>query len=175
MQAVSSADPRPLSHSALARNPVARLLGRRLSRQPGDDTRRGAVAVEMAVVMTFIFVPMLLGIIEFGRVMMVGQIVTSGSRYGVRHAILDGTTNDEVEEIVRDYITSSLNVPANRVQVDITITPDGANPTPGDVIDAQRRDLVEVEVGVPWNDVALIRGNYLTGKTISSTAAMRHE
>ena len=139
------------------------------------DDRRGAVAVEMAVVMTFIFVPMLLGIIEFGRVMMVGQIITTASRYGVRHAILEGSTNAEVIEMVEEYVERSLNVDRAHVTVDITITPDGSNPTPPDVDDAQRRDLVEVEVSVPWNEVALVPGKYLTGKTISSAAAMRHE
>ena len=166
------------SPTRLARNPIARLLGRdarSTARSDVADDRRGAVAVEMAVVMTFIFVPMLLGIIEFGRVMMVGQIVTTASRYGVRHAILDGTTNAEVEEMVTDYLTSSLNVDEADIVVNITITPDGANPAPSDIVDAQRRDLVEVEVAVPWNEVALMRSKYLNGKMINSTAAMRHE
>ena len=152
---------------------VNRLLGRAADGSRSD--RRGAVAVEMAVVMTFIFVPMLLGIIEFGRVMMVGQIVTTASRYGVRHAILDGTSNDEVDEMIRDYITSSLAMDRGDVIVDINITPDGTNPSATDVADAQRRDLVQVTVSVPWNEVALIRGRFLNGKMITQSAAMRHE
>ena len=168
--AASSATVRP---SHLRQNPVARLLGRHAA--ASTDERRGAVAVEMAVVMTFIFAPMLLGIVEFGRMMMVGQIITTASRYGARHAILEGTTNAEVVEMVEDYVSSSLSVAKDKVRVDITITPDGSNPVPADLSDALRRDMVEVEVAVPWNDVALIKGQYLTGKEISQSAAMRHE
>ena len=139
------------------------------------DRREGAVAVEMAVVMTFIFVPMFLGIIEFGRMMMVGQIVTTASRYGARHAILEGSTNREVEEMVTEYLIDSLGVGAGDVQITITITPDGSNPPAADTGDAQRRDLIDVRVGVPWDRVALIPGDYLGGKIIQSNAAMRHE
>ena len=157
-----------------ARNPVTRLRSAIRHRADGTE-REGAVAVEMAVVMAFIFMPMLLGIIEFGRLMMVGQIVTTASRYGVRHAILEGSTNAEVTEMIEEYINTSLAVPADDVTVEITITADGSGPNPADVTDAQRRDLVEVRVSVPWNSVALVPGNYLTGQDITSLAAMRHE
>ena len=173
MHAANLAAAPPATPLACLRNPVGTLRSRWATMRADD--RRGAVAVEMAVVMTFIFVPMLLGIIEFGRAMMVGQIVTTASRYGVRHAILEGSTNREVIEMVEDYLISSLNVSRSEVTVDITIDPDGANPVPSDIDDAQRRDLVTVEVGIPWNAVALAPGKYLQGKTISSAAAMRHE
>ena len=164
----------PATPSRLRTNPVARLL-RRDARAANTEPRRGAVALEMAIVMTFIFAPMLLGIIEFGRMMMVGQIITTASRYGARHAILEGSTNAEVVEMVEDYVSGSLGIDPDKIRIDIDITPDGANPQPADIVDAQRRDMVEVEVGVPWNDVALIKGQYLTGKEISQSAAMRHE
>ena len=165
----------PATPSRLRTNPVARLL-RRDARAANTEPRRGAVALEMAIVMTFIFAPMLLGIIEFGRMMMVGQIITTASRYGARHAILEGSTNAEVVEMVEDYVSGSLGIDAEKIRIDITITPDAAGgTTPADISEAQRRDMVEVEVGVPWNDVALIKGQYLTGKEISQSAAMRHE
>src|SRR5262245_57058974 len=53
--------------------------------------RRAAAAVEFAVVAP-IFLLLVFGMIEYGRMVMVYQIVTNASREGARAAVLDGAT-----------------------------------------------------------------------------------
>jgi hypothetical protein len=40
---------------------------------------------------------------------------------------------------------------------------------------ASTRDLVNVNVAVPFSKVSYITGNFLEGKTLSGQSAMRHE
>ena len=44
--------------------------------------------------------------IEFGRMMMVQQILTNASREGARLAVLDGTTASDVTNAVNNYLAS---------------------------------------------------------------------
>jgi Flp pilus assembly protein TadG len=130
--------------------------------------------VEMALVLP-IFFTVVLGIVEFGRAMMVGQLITNAAREGARLAIVDGTTNSDVTTYVTDFMLESANVIASDVTVTIAITPATANPAVGDVSGASTRDLVSVDVAVPFNKVSYITGNFLEGKTLSGQSAMRHE
>ncbi len=137
--------------------------------------RNGAALVELAMVLP-IFVMLALGIIEFGRALMVSQLVTNAAREGVRLASLDGTTNSEVEQTIRTFLTGSANVGATDVAITISITPAAGNPNPSNqVANANVRDQINVQVGVPFNKVSFTGGNYLTGKTIVGNATMRHE
>ena len=54
--------------------------------------RRGAAAVEFAVVAP-IFLLLVFGMIEYGRMVMVQQVLTNASREGARCAVLDGATH----------------------------------------------------------------------------------
>jgi len=64
------------------------ILNRRLAR-----TRSGAAAVEMAVVMNFVMVPLMLGLWEMGRLVQVQQIVSNSAREGSRLAAQAQTIN----------------------------------------------------------------------------------
>ena len=55
--------------------------------------RSGAAAVEMAVVMNFVMVPLLIGLWEMGRVVQVTQIVANAAREGSRMAAQANTIN----------------------------------------------------------------------------------
>ena len=57
--------------------------------------RRGAAAVEFAVVAPVFFI-LIFGMIEFGRMVMVQQVITNASREGARLSVLDGTTATDV-------------------------------------------------------------------------------
>jgi Flp pilus assembly protein TadG len=131
--------------------------------------------VEMALVMP-VFVMIALGIIEFGRALWVANMVTNAAREATRSAVLDGSTNTSVTQAARDFLTSTLNVASGDVGVTITITPDAGNPDPGnECANSNTRDLIEVAIAIPFNKVALVPGDYLSGKTLSGRAAMRHE
>lgn len=144
-------------------------------RTPQSCPRRGAAMVEMALVMP-VFVMVALGIIEFGRALWVANMVTNAAREATRSAVLDGSTNSSVTQAARDFLTSTLNVPANDVSVTISVTPATGNPNPGgEVANSNTRDLIEVAIAIPFNKIALVPGNYLSGKTLTGRAAMRHE
>lgn len=137
--------------------------------------RRGAAIVEMALVLP-IFFGVVLGIVEFGRAMMVSQMVTNAAREATRLAIIDGSTNNDVETWVEDFLNDSINVAASDVTVTITVDPAPGNDDPNDVLaDAQARDLVTVDVSVPFDKVSYVPGSYLNGKNLSARSSMRHE
>jgi Flp pilus assembly protein TadG len=52
---------------------------------------RGNTMVEFAIVAAFVFIPLVFGIIEFGRVIWARNMVTAAAREGVRYAIVHGT------------------------------------------------------------------------------------
>lgn len=144
-------------------------------RFPVDEHRHGAAVVEMALILPIFFL-VVLGIVEFGRAMMVGQLVTNAARHGARLAIVEGSTNTEVETAVEDFLLESVGVSAANVTVTITITPAPGNPDPGNnLAAAQAKDLCKVLVEVPYDEVSYIPANYLGGKVLKGFSTMRHE
>jgi len=124
--------------------------------------------VEMAVVLPF-FVMILLAIVEFGRAMTVSQLITTAARDGGRVAIMDGTTNTEVIQIVRDSLAPSLSVDPSDINVTIS-----TNPVHSDLSSAQQGDTCTIQVQVPYNSVSFIPGSYLADKSLKSSCVMRH-
>jgi Flp pilus assembly protein TadG len=140
-----------------------------------NQKRRGTALVEMALVLP-IFMMVTLGIVEFGRAMMVSQLITNAAREGARLGIITGSTNADVQASVESFLLQAANISASDLSLDITVTPDTGNPNPGNqVVYAHSRDLVSVSVSVPFDKVSYISGNYLKGKTLVGRSAMRHE
>lgn len=140
-----------------------------------QTNRRGAAVVEMAVILP-VFMMVLLGIVEFGRAMMVTQIVSNAAREGARRAILNGSTNATVSADIAEFVSSTCRVDTTSISVEITIQAGPDNPNPLDQLaNANEGDLVTVRVRVPFQEVSYIRGNYLNGMEINGQATMRHE
>ena len=137
--------------------------------------RRGTAIVETAVVLSFVFIPLLLGFFEFSRVMQAGQVVTTAARYGVRSAILDGSTEAEVRDDVQEFVSSTMNMPKANVTVNFTVTIEPGNTAASTIEEANSKDLIEVEVSVVYEDISVVPGSFMNGKPISAAAAMRHE
>lgn len=145
------------------------------SRRSRSTVRRGAAVVEMAIVLP-VFMMIVLGIVEFGRAMMVGQLLTNGARHGARQAIVEGSSNTGVEQEVEDFLSATLNIPAADLNVQIEVEPAPGNPDPADSLTAAKpKDLVKITVTVPFDKVAYIAGNFLGGTTLRGHCAMRHE
>lgn len=125
--------------------------------------RRGAAAVEFAVILP-VFVLLIFGMIEYGRMVMVQQVITNASREGARKAVLDGATTAQVETVVEEYLASGSIGGAT-----VTVTPDPPS-------SAESGDPVTVAVSVPFNEVSWLPSPmYLGGKTLTATTAMRRE
>jgi len=111
-----------------------------------------------------LFFLVILGIIEFGRMVMVQQILTNASREGARRAILEGATAPDVETIVTDYLTNTSVSGAS-----VTVAP-------GSLSGLGFGDPVAVTVSVPFDRVSWVLAPwFLGGKTLSAQSVMRAE
>lgn len=111
-----------------------------------------------------LFFLLVFGMIEFGRMVMVQQIITNASREGARVAVLDGATTAEVVTAVESYMTS-VSVDG----ADISVDPDP--PT-----SAGYGEPVAVVVSIPFDQVSWLPSPmFLGGSTMSATTVMRRE
>ena len=125
--------------------------------------RRAAAAVEFAVVAP-VFLLLVFGMIEYGRMVMVYQVITNASREGARTAVLDGATSTSVTTAVNNYLTAGAVSGAT-----VTVSP---NPPSG----AHYGDPVTVTVSIPFSQVSWLPSPmYLGSKTLSSATVMRRE
>ena len=107
---------------------------------------------------------MIFGMIEFGRMIMVQQVVTNGSREGARLAVLDGTTANDVTNAVTTYL-SGASISGATVTVN-----------PSDPSSAGYGAPVTVTVSVPFNQVSWLPSPmFLGGTTMSASTVMRRE
>lgn len=144
-------------------------------RHPGRARRKGAALVEAAVVLP-IFVLLTLAVIEFGRGMMVAQLITTGARLGARDGIIEGNANADVIATVKEWVAGSTNVTKDDVTVSVVLTPHPSNSTTGtEILNAEAGDLVTVSVSIPFDKVSFGVSKFLKGKSVSGEATMRHE
>ncbi|MEO8494509.1 MAG: TadE/TadG family type IV pilus assembly protein [Planctomycetota bacterium] len=126
--------------------------------------QRGTAAVEFAVVAP-IFVLLLFGMIEYGRMVMVQQMLTNATREGARRAVLDGTTVANVKTTVKDYLSGG-NITVN--DNEITVKPDPTTATNG--------NPVTVSLTVPFSRVSWLPSPMFLGNaSMTATSVMRRE
>ena len=119
--------------------------------------------VEFAVVAPLFFL-LVFGMIEFGRMVMVQQVITNASREGARVGVLDGATTSDVTNAVSGYLTSASIQGAT-----VTVTPSPPS-------SAGYGAPVTVAVSVNFNQVSWLPSPmFLGGQTLSATTAMRRE
>lgn len=136
--------------------------------------RKGAVLVETALCLP-ILVTVVLGIIQFGRGMVVTDVVNESAREGARLAIVAGSTNATVTTAVQDFLQNA-GVNPEYATVTITVTAYAGNPNPGNQVgSANTRDLCTVAVEVPFSHVAYMTGSWLQGQQLVGSCSMRHQ
>ncbi len=125
--------------------------------------RRGAAAVEFAIVAPVFFL-LVFGMIEFGRMVMVQQVITNASREGARVAVLDGATTAQVTTAVTNYLHGgSIN------GATVTVSPDPPST-------AGYGASVTVNVSVPFGQVSWLSSPiFLGGRTLTAVTVMRRE
>lgn len=125
--------------------------------------RRATAAVEFAIVAP-VFLLLVFGMIEYGRMVMVYQVLTNASREGARVAVLDGASTAGITATVNTYLSNGTITGAT-----VTVTPDPPST-------AQYGDPVTVTVSVPFSQVSWLPSPmYLGGKTLTSSTVMRRE
>ena len=119
--------------------------------------------VEFAVVAPLFFL-MVFGMIEFGRMVMVQQIITNASREGARMAVLDGATTTAVNTAVQNYLQGAS---VRNAQVAV-------NPNPP--TNAGYGEPVTVTVSVNFDQVSWLPSPmFLGGTALSAATVMRRE
>ena len=132
-------------------------------------SRRGVVMAEFAIVLP-IFILAVIGIIEFGRAVMVQQILVNAAREGARRAIVPGATNDEVTGLVDDYLVkASLGAPSRQVAIW------DENESNLDLATADSHDLIQVVVEVPYDEVGVAISSYFANSKMRARVQMRKE
>lgn len=125
--------------------------------------RRGASAVEFAMVAPVFFL-LIFGMVEYGRMVMVQQVITNASREGARRAVLDGSTTAGVQSAVTSYLESG-----GIKNAEITVTPDPPS-------SAAFGAPVTVSVSVAFSQVSWLPSPmYLGNTTLRASTVMRRE
>ena len=117
-------------------------------------TRRGATVVEFAVLAPVMFL-FIFGIIEFGRLMMVQEAMTSAAREACREASLATTINSaDVDSAARNVMLGVMADAANTATVRVTMNPASMANVPSGT-------PVNVYIEANFSDVSWLPGSIL--------------
>jgi hypothetical protein len=128
--------------------------------------RRGAAVVEFAIVAPVFFL-LVFGMIEYGRMVMVQQILTNASREGARFAVVQSANNTTaVQDVVEDYLQSASIGGTPNITVDWPASGGSSSSEP-----------VTVTVSIPFGQVSWLPSPMFVDSTMPLTAVsvMRRE
>jgi Flp pilus assembly protein TadG len=130
--------------------------------------RRGAAVVEFAIVAP-LFILLVFGMIEYGRMVMVQQVLTNASREAARKAVLDGANATTIKTDTVSYLTGGgvKNVSTSAITINPTNPASAAAGAP-----------VTVTISVPFSSQSWLPATMFPGaksKTLTATAVMRRE
>lgn len=127
--------------------------------------RFGAAAVEFALVAPLFFL-LIFGMVEFGRMVMIQQVLTNATREGARKAVLDGATSTNVKSSVVTYMSNG----------GVTISTSNVTISPTNPATATGGDPVTVTVSVPFSQVSWLPSPmFLGGRQMTASTVMRRE
>jgi Flp pilus assembly protein TadG len=145
----------------------------------GDWRRRGAAAVELAVVSPVLLLTAI-GIIDVGQFVSVGQIVNNASREGARAAIRNDTGSvSQVEAAVLAYMTDAIggvSREAIRSALHVGVTGDNRTLAAGDLTLVSSGSKVQVVVAFDYQDVRWAPSSFFGATTVlQATSIARRE
>jgi len=133
------------------------------SRRAVRRGRQGAAVVEFALVAPVFFL-LILGAVEFGRVVMVKQVLTNAAREGARRAILEHAAASDVQAFVAEY-ANAASVPGATVTV-----------SPTDLPRTGFGESVSVTASVPFHQISWLPSPaFLENTNLSATSVMTVE
>lgn len=117
-----------------------------------------------------VFFLSIIGIIEFGRAVMVQQIVTNAAREGARRAVVPEATNAQVLELVDRYlVNASLGADSREIKIQ------DENGQDLDLRTAPPHSVVQVRTSVPYSEVGFGIYTYFANSAMSAAVQMRKE
>ena len=140
---------------------VAGLRARRAAK------RSGTAAVEMAFVAPILF-ELIFGSIDFGRAMMVANLLTNTCREGARLATLPQTAYSDVTTQINSQLTSQ-----GITQTGMTTTVAVNGTTVTDLSSTKTGDSIKVTLSIPYDNVSYMPTSwFLKGKSLGGQAVM---
>jgi len=125
------------------------------------DSRRGAVAVEFAIVAP-VLLAIMLGTLQIGRAFEMQNLLEVAAREGARFASMDrdellDPSDDATQKLIDDVenFLAANDVPRDGISVEVK---DFENPEDDFAIDDPNNDLklFTVEISVPWSSVSIM-------------------
>ncbi len=135
--------------------------------------RRGIATVELALVMAILLLPMVVGLVEVGRLNEVQQIMNNAVREGARQGAAGQMSDTQCKSVVRLYLYNE-GLPITNAVVTVTNLGFPGNPAPIDnnPQDATDLDQIQVTLTLPYADVAWLNlGLFLTSTTTMTATA----
>jgi Flp pilus assembly protein TadG len=153
-------------------------------------SRAGVAAVEVAVVATFLLVPLLIGVWEVGRMVQVQQIVTNSAREGARLAAQGFTfTNSgpatqvtvssgrpNVTDVVYRYLLAAGLANLQKSDVAVTfkfLAPRSDGVLPGEPYLGEKGQPFAVTVTIPWEKVRWVNLGVINPPQLTFTVTWR--
>lgn len=148
-----------------------------LRRRRGRCDRRGAAAVEFAVLAPLMFL-LIMGAIDVGQIVNVAQTVSDASREGARLAAQNEMTSAaDVQSAVLDYLNENYNMSDSALSAAVNVTVmDGFGNVVTDLTTIAEGASLTMRVdmqfdNVRWADSVALGSN----KTVSTTTMTRRE
>jgi Flp pilus assembly protein TadG len=135
--------------------------------------RRGVAAVELALLVTFLLLPLLLGLWDVGRLVEVEQLVQNAAREGGRQASTGKRSVSDVQQAVVDYLARD-GITLDPSAVTVTNLTDGTRTDPragSSPQNALQLDHFEITVSVPINSVRWVLMDRFSGATTLTATA----
>jgi len=130
---------------------------------------RAAAALELALVLP-LFLLIIIGILEFGRALMMYQMTTNSAREAARRAIITGADDTEVLSIINSYLDACGIKSAGRT---IEIRDSDGNVT--SIANIGSHEQVTIAIGIPFNENSFGISSWFVGKTMYTEVSMRRE
>jgi Flp pilus assembly protein TadG len=131
--------------------------------------RTGAAMVEAAIVLP-LFLLLILGILEFGRAVMIHQITTNACREAARYAVTPGAQGETALTLCEDYLDGAGISETGRSIVILD-----SEDTEVDLSEIGSRETVTIRVELPFAENTWGISSWLIGTTLQTEVTMRRE
>ncbi|OAI55040.1 hypothetical protein AYO47_02645 [Planctomyces sp. SCGC AG-212-M04] len=143
----------------------------RRARTNVESPRRGAAVVEFAVISP-LFLLLLAGVVEFGQTFRVQHSLSAAARRGCRAASMSGSTNAQVNSLVRSLCAKTIGTSDSNIVVTISVN----GSTSADLSSANASDEIQVAVSIPYSKAAVgFFSSTFSDSSLTAACAFEHE
>lgn len=131
-------------------------------------SRKATTTIETALVLSFLLLPLVFGLMEYGLLFLRNQGMEDAARDAARVAILPSATNSQVLAVLN---TAMSNSGMTQAKFGYTVTL-----TPGDVSAAASGSTVTVLITMPYSGVNDVTGGFIpTPANLHASVSMAKE